>query len=72
MSLNYRSNYTLDEMSSNTLTYLYYYSVRGYFVQVQMSLLTFYDFPDEDFCLFVDFPHQQLIVPYLLQFPNLK
>ena len=29
------------------------------------SNVTYYDFPDEDFCFFNDFPHQKLIVPFL-------
>jgi len=27
--------------------------------------VTYYDYPDEDFCLFNDFPHQRLVVPVL-------
>ena len=29
------------------------------------SNVTFYDYPDKDFCFFSDFPHQKLIVPIL-------
>ena len=35
------------------------------FLQQTLPKITFYDFPDEDFCLFASFPHQQLVVPIL-------
>lgn len=33
----------------------------------ETSITSIYEFPDEDLCLFKDFPHAQLVLPIILQ-----
>jgi hypothetical protein len=61
-SLNYKVNLNLHdpnevEMNIDKLLFLIIFQT--------FSSVTFYDYPDKDFCFFSDFPHQKLIEPIL-------
>ena len=51
---------------------VYYYGSKNIVLVLNQlfSNLTFYDYPDEDICLFKNFPHRKLVWPLLM--PNFK
>ena len=58
--LNYGVETNYENMSSGFLDY------EKIFVLLLEDLENSYDFPNEDFCLFVDFPFESLVVPFLV------
>jgi hypothetical protein len=70
-----RKNKWLNSLNSDVIKIDYNmdkYVKKGFILSIfqTFSNVTYYDFPDRDFCYFKDFPHQRLVLPKLK--PNYK